>query len=88
VMARSRVFDLMRMPVLEFACQALALRSGDMWLVPDAAAAQRLAGRHVFRARIWTAVELVDIARPQRIIAALIASIWMIEEDDIVAEPV
>jgi len=78
----------MRMTVQEFARQASALRRGDMWLVPDASAAQRLAGRRVFRGRIWTAAELVDIARPQRIIAALIASIWMDEEDDIVAEPV
>jgi hypothetical protein len=76
----------MRMTVLEFARQALALRSGDMWLVPDAGSAQRLAGRGVFRGRIWNAAELADVARPHRIIAALIASIWMNEEDDIVAE--
>lgn len=87
-MTSARVFELMRMTVQEFARQASALRRGDMWLVPDASAAQRLAGRRVFRGRIWTAAELVDIARPQRIIAALIASIWMDEEDDIVAEPV
>lgn len=87
-MTSARVFELMRMAVQEFARQASALRRGDMWLVPDAAAAQRRAGRRVVRGRIWTAAELVDIARPQRIIAALIASIWMDEEDDIVAEPV
>jgi len=83
---RSRVFDLMRMTVLEFARQALALRSGDLWLVPDAVAAQRLAGRGGFRGQIWNAAELADVARPQRIIAALLASIWMDEEDDIVTE--
>src|SRR6266699_5291270 len=56
-MAGSRVFDLMRMTVLEFARQALALRSGNAWLVPDAASAQRLAGRCLFRGRIWTAAD-------------------------------
>ena len=85
-MARSRVLELKRMTVPEFARQALALRNGDAWLVPDAAAAQRLAGRSLFRGRIWTAADLVDVAKPHRIISALLSSIWMGEEDDIVAE--
>lgn len=83
----ARAFELMRMTVVEFARQASALRSGDMWLVPDDAAAQRLTDRRIFRSRIWTAAKLVDVTTPRRIIAALIASIWVdVEDDDIVAE--
>ena len=76
----------MRLTVLEFARQPLGLRSGDMWLVPDVAAAQRLSGRSLFRGRIWTAAELVDVSKPRRIIAALVSSIWMGDEEDIGVE--
>ena len=86
--ARSPVFDLMRMTVLEFTRQPMALHSGATWLVPDAGAAARLAVRGISRGRIWTATELVDVARPHRIIAALLSSngIGMDEGDDIDAE--
>jgi len=87
-MTRSRAFDLMRMTMVEFSRQPVAPRSCETWLVPDAAAAQRLTDRGVSRGRIWTAAELVDIARPRRIIAALLSSsgIGMDEGDDIEVE--
>ena len=62
----SGAFELMKMTLGEFAGQSKALcikaESGDTWLSPDLATAQRLVGRGIARERIWTVMEMRQTA--------------------------
>ena len=71
-------FDLLRLPPGQFTKQQTSLcvksESGNIWLAPDAEAAERLVSRGVSRGRVWTVGEMEQTAAARTTIAGLLAA--------------
>jgi hypothetical protein len=87
-------FDLMRLTLPQFTHQRTSLcvksASGDLWLVPDVEAAQRLVTRGVSRGQVSTVAEMAEMAEMQtttavRTIAGLLSA-GGVDYGEVVAE--